>query len=564
MIDPRLYRAAFAPVLVALVVLMFSVEPVPEPVQAPETFAADFDGGRAAATARRIVERAPARTPGSEGDAETAAMVAARLAEIRAGKVSEQVYEHRFDGDDVELRNVLLTLPGNSSSTIVVVAGRDSIRGSGAASSAAATGLLLELAADLGRTAHSKTIVLASVNEAGDGAVGVRELLEGHPTPELIDALVAVSRPGVAEPHGPSLLPWASGPHSTSAQLVESAELALVEETGRRPEAGSFAGNLMRLAFPTGLGGEAVAISEGFDAVGISGAGERPLDPADDTVASLDDRTLAELGNSVLALVLALDGTTAPLQHGPAEHLTIAGNLIPGWAIGLLALALLLPAVIAVVDGMARASRQDEPVLASLLWALSCAAPFAAALILAYLLALVGVVPNPGFPFDPGAFGVGTRALLAALLLAVALIATLVLLRPLRLPERPRQATLATAAGALTCVAVLGIWLQNPYLALLCVPLAHVWLTAARPGGSRRLVAAGAIAVSLLPLTAALVHLAARMDLGAATPWTLLLFVTGGQIGLVGALLGCLLAGGAVAIVSSSRRIANENPLSGR
>ena len=42
------------------------------------------------------------------------------------------------------------------------------------------------------------------------------------------------------------------------------------------------------------------------------------------------------------------------------------------------------------------------------------------------------------------------------------------------------------ALGALTAAAGLVLWLANPYLALLLVPAAHVWLLAAgRPGASR-------------------------------------------------------------------------------
>lgn len=561
MIDPRIYRAAFAPVLVALVVLMFSVEPIPEPVQAPETFAADFDGRRAATTARQIVEEAPVRTPGSDGDHAIADLVAARFGAISAGKLSEQAYEGSFDGEDVELRNVLLTLPGNSPETIVVVAGRDSARGAGATSSAAATGVLLEMAAELGRTSHTKTIVLLSAGGASDGASGMREFISGYPTLEAIEAVVVVSQPGVAEQFGPHLLPWATEPKSSSSQLIESAKLALAEESGDRPGLGGFLGNLFRLAIPAGLGGEAVAISEGLDAIGISAAGERPPDPASDDVASLADESMSEFGNTALALVLALDAAPAPLEHGPAEHLTLAGNLIPGWALGLLALTLLLPALVAAVDGIARASRRGEPVLGSLLWALSRALPFVALLVLAYLLALVGLAPDPDFPFDPGRFDFGWRAVIVFVLLLAGFAGTARLLGPLMVPSAPRRETLATALGLVAGVAVLGLWMRNPYLGLLCVPLAHVWLLGARPKG-----AAGppatlvAVLAALIPIGAAVAHLAERLDLGLGTPWTLLLMVTGGQVGTIDSLLGSLLAGSLLGLLAVSLPSGSPSP----
>ncbi len=551
MVDPRIYRLAFAPALVALVVLMFSVEPIPEPVQAPETFAADFDGRRAAATARRIIQLAPERTPGSEGDQAVADSIAERFGEIEAGKVTEQDYEGSFDGEDVELRNVALTLPGNSSKTIVIVAGRDSARGSGASSSAAATGILLEMADELGRTSHEKSIVLLSAGGTSDGASGLREFLDSYPTLDQVDAVVGISQPGTGSPSPPHVLQWSTGPESTSSQLVESAKLALSEETDYPAGQGGFLGGLFRLAIPAGLGNEAVAISEGLDAVSISGAGERPLEPADDDTASLSEESMGEFGNTTLAFVLALDSQEGELTHGPAVHLTIAGNLIPGWAIGLLALTLLLPALAASIDGMARASRRREPALGSLVWALSRALPFLAALALLYLLALVGIAPSPDFPFDPGRFDLGWRAVgvLVALLAAFAGVA--VLLRPFALPPVPMRETLATALGVVASLAVLGIWLINPYLGLLCVPLAHVWLLGARPATAASIAGTLVAAViALAPLTAAVIHLGSRLDLGSDTPWTLMLMVTDGQIGLLQACLGCLVAGSLLGLLA--------------
>ncbi|HEX6116035.1 MAG TPA: hypothetical protein VFY99_02975 [Solirubrobacterales bacterium] len=567
MVDPRIYRLAFAPALVALVILMFSVESIPEPVQAPETFAADFDGRRAASTARRLVELAPDRQPGSEGDAAAADAVADSFSEVEAGKVSEQEFEGEFDGEDVDLRNVLLTLPGNSSRTIVVVAGRDSPRGSGAASSAAATGVLMEMADELGRTSHEKSVVLLSADGVSEGASGMREFLESYPTLDQVDAIVAITRPGASEPAGPHLLSWSAGPQSTSAQLVESGKLALAEETDYAAGQGGFLGNLFRLAVPAGLGPEAVAISEGTDSIAVSGAGERGLDPGADDVASLSDESMAEFGNTTLALVLALDSADEPLTHGPGAHLTLAGNLIPGWALALLTLTLILPAVAASIDGMARAARRREPALGSLLWALTRSLPFLAALVAAYLLALVGIAPDPSFPFEPGLYGFGWRSagVLVALLAVLATVA--VVLRGLSRPARPLRETLATALGLVASLAVLGVWLVNPYLALVCVPLAHVWLLGARPQTAASVAGTLAgIVVALIPLAAALVHLADRLGLGAEAPWTLVLLVTGGQIGFLTAVLGCLVAGSvlgllALAVRGPGRPAGRGNPL---
>lgn len=561
MIDPRIYRAAFAPAVIALVVLMFSVTPVPEPVRAPESFAADFDAARATRIATRVVERAPQRQAGSAGDAIAADMVASRFGQIEAGQVAEQRFEEDYEGEAVELRNVVLTLPGTSSRAIVVIAERDSPRGPGAVSSAAATGVLVELADQLGRTRHDRTLIFVSASGGADGASGMREFTEAYPAPELIDAVVVVARPGAAEPFRPHVLPWSTGAESTAAQLTESASLAVNEEAERQAGLSGIGGSLFRLALPAGMGAEAVAISKGFDAIGISSAGERPLEPDRDSVDSLAEDSMAAFGNATAALVVALDG--APnLVHGPDAYVELSGNLIPGWAIALLTLTLLVPALAAATDGLARAARRREPILASLAWATSRGLPFLAALALAYLLALSGLAPNPAFPFDPGLYPFGWRSTLVLALLAGALIAGLVALRSVKAPTEAEPEMLAVAVGFLLSLLAVGIWLTNPFLALLCLPLAHVWLVAARGGAVKPGLVEGAIAVALLPVGAATVHLAERFGLGAEAPWQLLLLVTGGQVGLPQALLGCLLAGALLGLVAlaGQRRSRPQGP----
>ena len=62
--------------------------------------------GRATAAriARSIVSLAPAREPGSEGDAAVADLVRERFAAIEGGELAVQNFESTFGGEDVELR----------------------------------------------------------------------------------------------------------------------------------------------------------------------------------------------------------------------------------------------------------------------------------------------------------------------------------------------------------------------------------------------------------------------------------------------------------------------------
>jgi hypothetical protein len=102
-------------------------------------------------------------------------------------------------------------------------------------------------------------------------------------------------------------------------------------------------------------------------------------------------------------------------------------------------------------------------------------------------------------------------------------------------------------------VAALGVWLVNPFLALLAVPAAHAWLTATLDEPRRRLgVSIAALALSLLPAIVAFGWLAGQLDVGAGVPWHLLLMVGGGHLGPGTALLGCLLAGCLVAVLAAA------------
>src|SRR3712207_1142368 len=73
LIEPRIYRAAFVPAVLAVVLVMFSFEGQPRPL--PQGLAADvlFDGRQAAGAARQIVAQARDRRAGTAGDLAVAA-----------------------------------------------------------------------------------------------------------------------------------------------------------------------------------------------------------------------------------------------------------------------------------------------------------------------------------------------------------------------------------------------------------------------------------------------------------------------------------------------------------
>jgi hypothetical protein len=478
-------------------------------------------------------------------------MVAKRFDGVAEGQLAEQRFEHSFDGNQVELRNLILTLPGESARSVVVMAARDSASGPGAASSAAATATLLELVDKLRTSSHTKTLVFVSTDGGSDGAAGAREFAEHYADRDLIDGAVVLWQPGSSTPREPSLLDSSDGSQSPSAQLVRTAERALTEQTGRKPELDGVFGEIARLALPSGLGEQAVLIQHGIDAVGLSSAGEPPLPPADDQPSDFSPRTLGGLGRTALLLVATLDAASAPPQHGPATYLTLAGNLVPGWALALLALTLLLPAGLAALDTVREALRRGARPGSALAWSVSRSLPLLAALFLLYLLALSGIIARPSFPFDPNRFRVGAGQIIAMILLAVVIGAGYYAIRDWRLPpELPREVA-AASLGVVSVFAVLLAWLANPYLALLLVPVAHVWLVGARwLGPFHWPLTLGAMALSLLPIVAAVLLVAGRLDLGPTAPWHLLLMVDTGQIGFVEMLALCLLGGSLVGLAA--------------
>lgn len=561
MFDPRIYRAAFLPALAALVVLLFSIGPAPEPLERPLS-TPPFEGREAARLARSIVELAPERTPGSSGDEAVAALVRERFEAVQGGEVAVQSLDSSFDGEDVTLKNVLLTLPGEEEETLLVVAARDSAEGAGATTSATDTAALLSLADDLGGSRHRQTIVLASTSGGSDGAIGARLLVDSLSVRAEVTAAVALTQSGVARTASPLVLTHAGALDSPPAGLVATAAaIASIQFERAALETGLWR-ELSRLAVPTAIGEHAALAAEGADAIGLSAGGERPPEDDDDPSA-ISAETMLKAGTTALALVLTLDEEAAPPEQGPGTYLLVGGNTVPGWALGLLGLSLIAPALLAAGDGWLR-ERRREPRLArrALPWALERALLPLAALLLTYALGILGLIPDPRFPFDPGRFPAGVEGPFAYVALALAVTLSALLIRPMRTPLDAEPMTLAAAGGLLASVSVLLLWLLNPYLGLLLAPAAHVWLLPARAAGSPRpTIVAVAALLSLAPALAAGVTVASALGIGAEAPWQLLLLIESGQVGFVSALVWCGVLGGLIACVAAAGARPQTSPV---
>jgi hypothetical protein len=175
----------------------------------------------------------------------------------------------------------------------------------------------------------------------------------------------------------------------------------------------------------------------------------------------------------------------------------------------------------------------------------------------AELLALAGATPPPPpspvppdvLPLDGAALGVlaGVAAAMALGLLLARYLAA----RPDPRPRRPFGPGPAVAVALVATVAALLLWLANPYAGLLAVPAAHLWLlvplAAVQPKRRLRLllVAAGALPALLV----AVYYMFALSIDPLSGAWYLLLLLTGHSVGLLTALVGCVMLGALCAVL---------------
>ena len=549
MIDLRLWRLSLFAVPLAVLLAMFSLEDVPPPLE-PGLPPDAFDGEAAVELTQELARSASQPRPGSEADDTLAELVKARFAAIGGGTVAEQRFDASVGGEDVELRNLILILPGQSERQVALIAGRDAIAGSGATTSIASTAAMLEAAAGFSGSTHRKTLVFVSTDGDSVGALGTRRFVEDYSDTELLDGAIVLSQPAAAEPSPPLVIPWSTGPQSTASQLTETAVATVSKETGMQAGDEGPLDDLYRLAIPSALGSQGPLIDAGLDSIRVSSSGELPPSTADDTTNNVDPESLDNFGRAALSMMLALDVSDQEIEHGPDAYLGLAGNLLPGWTIAVLALSLLAPVAVTAGAGLAGSARSPGEAARGLLWTFVRVVPFAAALAVVALTALVGLLPSPEFPFDPELERLGTGGTISVILAIAAYAACAFFLRPLAPPPPRAAATASSAALLLGAVATFLILLGNPYLAVLIALGLQLWVLAAARVAPGRLATAGLVVVGLLPPLVAVADVAGRFDSGLGVWIDLLLMFTGGQLGGTLALLVCVLAGVAVALVA--------------
>jgi MFS family permease len=370
----------------------------------------------------------------------------------------------------------------------------------------------------------------------------VRRWIESSAQPELIDGVVVVDQLGAQHSRGPLVIGWSNDHKRTSIGLERTARNSLAQELGSQSMIDSFARQVPRVALPIALGGEGPLVAAGIDAVRVSGSGE--LDPRNSD--QLNPDRYRRLCRGVMRLFGALNNGGKP-GRGPDSYLTLGTKYLPGWAVSLLVLALMLPPLVASVDAFARARRQREPVGRWFGWLGAGFGALVLALLVAAGTVLVGLIPDPPpAPLQPALIGFDGSASTALVMTAVVALATWFVGRRwaaarLGLLERPGAGAGVAIGLSLAAIGV-AAWVLNPYAALVIAPAVHAWLLAALTP-VRRIPGLVLVVVGAVPMVLVVAYYVAHFDLGPLDAvWYAFLLVVGQQAGVLAALVGCALA----------------------
>ncbi|HEX5470130.1 MAG TPA: M28 family peptidase [Gaiellaceae bacterium] len=536
-ISGRIYRAAWLAVAVPLLVAAFSVSQ-PVALQQPR-LPPSFDRTTALQFATELARDYPDRRPGTTGARAATNWVAQHLRDYDF-TVTRQPFTADVPGlGEESYVNLIATAPATaanvprSQQVIAIVAHRDNLGGSpGADYNASGTGALLELARDTGTAALSHTLVLVSTDGDVSGALGAAKFARESGLGDRLEAVIdldAIGGSGVPRLH------FTGGtPRTPASTFVATAEASVEAQGQITPERPNALSQLIDLAFPFSLWGQAPFIAQGVPAVTLSTAAARTPDAQGDTLAALDEERMDQLGRSAQVLLASLD-SAADVASGTESYIWTGSRLIRGWTIQFLLLACLLPFLAATVDLFARCRRRHialRPALRSLasrvgLWAWI-------GVLLAFF-SVTGIFPNgeprPISPDSPAAEDWPVFALVVfAGLAALGWLVTRLRLVPTEPVARTEELGGHLAAMLGLAVVALVVAAQNPFALVFVLPSLHAWLWLPHASERGRTAALGLFAVGLLGPLLLLGSFAFRYGLGLDAIWYLVALTSVGFV----------------------------------
>jgi hypothetical protein len=592
MLDARIYRNGLMIVVVALIVLAFSLGSQATPMT-PNLVPDAFNGSAAYGMMTALAASNPDRRPGSDGDNQVADYVARSLTHD-GFQVSRNVFTARTADGARTIQNVTGTLAGTTPGSIVVVAHRDAPVAGGAGSPAdlSGTAVLLELGQVLSAQTQQRSIVLASTS-AHVGYAGAAELARSLPGP--VDAVIVLGDMAGLEVRSPTIVPWSDSTLVAPPLLRNTVATALSQQTRLPSGDESLGGQFLHLAFPLTASEQGPFAADGESAVLLSASGAR-LPAANEPTSPAQ---ITGLGRTVLASVSALE--SGPAVPAPSSYLRWQDKVIPEWAVAVLVLALILPVFAATIDGAARARRRGHRIARWIVWVVSACVPFVLAVLAVVALHGAGVINAPPGLVGGDALKLTAQAVEILIGLAFLIVISFVIRwRVVRhfWPAEPAPAAPAsaqapngrhrarrtgpddvTSPGAaaafllVLCVATLLIWVKNPFAAGLVVLALHCWMWILGP--EQRFRAPWVVLlflVGLAPGALAAIYYATALGLGPVeAAWNAVLMLAGGSVSVLSAIewsivLGCVvsLAVMIVRIVRQPRPRPAEKPITFR
>lgn len=537
-VNARMYRGTWLLVGLPLLVAAFSVaraQPLPPPSVPPT-----FDGETARILAEDLARQHPNRTPGSIG----AALWVEERFRLYGFRVRRQSFDAVIPGrGEVRLTNLLATAPGSSTDApvLVVMAHRDNPGiGRGANDNASGTAALVELARPYARVGTgpgesvlpAHTIVFLSTDGGAFGGIGAAHFADD---PAYRDRIVAVVNLDTIAGSGPVRVVTAGdAPRSPPASLVQTAADRVFERTGAEPAHARFVWQLIDLGFPFSLYEQAPFVARRIPAVTLTTAGDRPPPAFRDSPGQLLVRPIETVGRAAQSLLVSLD-EGLQLAPGAAPYVYFGPRLVPGWAVELVLMAMLVPFLAASVDLFARMRRRHIPLLPALRSFRSRAWFWLFVGALFAVFGLFGAWPGGApRPVSPETAPAGDWPLAAgAALVGLAFLGWLVP-RERLLPRRRVDAgeELAGYTAALLALAVLSLAVVaiNPFALIFLLPSLHLWLWLPQFRGAPAWVRLALFGGGLLGPALLVGSFAVRFGLGVDAPWYLVALVSVGYV----------------------------------
>jgi len=561
-VSGRLYRGTWLLVGIPLLLAAFSVHK-PNPLPTPQpALPASFDGGEAKALASDLARLYPDRVPGTAGAVGARQWVREQLAPYGL-KVSADAFRAELPGIGKRtLVNQIVVVPGHSPAEIVVMAHRDDDgQGPGANDNASGIAALVQLAQSYGSSAGAQavspqhTLVFVATDGGAFGLLGARRFAETHPG----HVVAAINLTALAGRGRPRMVLTGLEPRLASPAVVETAAQRVLEQAGQRPAHPGGLEQLVDLAFPYTLYDQGPLLAHGIPALTLTSGDERPPATFLDRPELLDTVGLTQLGRSAQQLLRWLD-YGAELAPGTASYVYFGPRVLPGWAIELVLLAMLLPYFVSAVDLFARCRRRHIPLAPALRSYRSRAWFWLWAVLVFELLALAGAWPSaPAVPLPPTASPATNWPIGGLIALLVLAGLGWLVVRQRLTPWRPVSATeeLAGTTAALLALAVVALLVvaTNTFALIFLLPSLHAWLwlphVRRKPLGTRLAVLGAGFLGPLLLFGS----LAARYGLGLDTPWYLAELTATGFVRLpaLAIAIGWLAAAGQVTALTVGR-----------